>query len=92
MPDDKLTEDEQQQVIERTRGFLNKTPSFRLSEEDKGFINTNMPKFHVDYTGRKYGHASLIWSISPTFSIRVVYSGDILEKNCLPRVTISRFK
>ncbi len=92
LPADKLTDAEVCQVVEKARAFLTLAENLRLSEEDKAFINANMPKFHVDYTGRKCGHASLIWSISPSFSIRVVYSGDILDKKCIPKVTVSRFK
>lgn len=92
LPKDELTEAEKMQVISRARKFIIQVNHFNISPDDKIFVKANMPKFYVKYTGYKRGAAKMVWRINPSYSIRIICNGDLLDKSCPTRMSISRFQ
>lgn len=89
---DKLTEAESQIVLARARKYIQMVNHLRIGKEEKSFVQENLPKCHIEYSGYKQGTAKMIWKINPSYSIKVTSKGDLLDKNCPTRMTISRFK
>ena len=92
LPGDELNEAERLTVIERARQYLLHAENLKLSEEDRETIKSSIPKFHVEYTSRKAGIASIIWTINPSYSVRVTCSGKLLDPACPIQVRVSRFQ
>ena len=89
---DKLSKAEYQQILNRARKFISMIKHLPISEEDKLFVQEHLPKVHIRYTGYKQGIAKMVWKINPSYSIRIISKGDLLDKNCPTRLTVSRFK
>lgn len=87
-----LSESEKKQVIERARKFIITVNHLGISVDDKVFVEANQPKFFVIYNGYKSGTAKMVWRINPSYSIRIIFKGDLMDKSIPPRMTISRFK
>ena len=91
LPGDELSESEKMQVIDRAREFISDSKA-NISNDDKIFVKSNMPKFHVTYVGYKRGVAKIFWRINPSYSIRIIYNGNLLDADCPARMSITRFK
>ena len=88
---DKLTEWEKQVVIDRARKFIILVNHLNISPEDKRFVKNNPPKLFVEYSGYKTGVAKMRWKLTPSYQIKITCDGDLLDKSCPIRMTLSRF-
>lgn len=89
---DKLTDSEYQQILARCRKYIQMVNHLHVSNEDKLFVQENPPKQYVEYTGHKQGTMKLLWKINPSYSIRIIINGDLLDEKCPTRMTVSRFQ
>ena len=90
----KLSPEEYQQLLRKARAFVAVAPKLKLtpiSNEDKRFIYTHEPKFHIEYYGYKSGVFKLIWTINPGYAVRIIGKGKFLDDSCKFRMTVSRF-
>jgi len=89
---DELTKTEYQQLLARARKYIQMVNHLRISKEDKLFVQENLPKSYIQYTGYKQGMSKMLWKINPSYSIRIINKGDLMDEKCLTRLTVSRFK
>ncbi len=103
---DKLTEEEYQQLLKKCRLFVMSAPHMKyrpLSKNDKIYIKTHLPKFNPRYFGHKSGtfkmswtrkqpqHGWSTWGESTAFSVRVYGKGEFLDPSCRLRMSVLKF-
>ena len=87
-----LSESETSELIERARLYITKAKKLNITPADKRFVQNKLPRVFIDYTGYKSGSAKMVWRINPSYSIRIIFTGDLTDKKGEIRLTVSRFK
>lgn len=87
-----LTDAEKSRLIEKGRKFVITVNHLGISSDDKIFVKTNTPKLSLQYNGYKSGTAKMVWKINPSYSIRVICKGDLLDTSCPIRLSVTRFE
>lgn len=88
---DKLTDWEKQELVDRARKFIVLINHLNISPEDKRFVKNNPPKVFIKYSGYKTGVARIRWKLNLSYLIKITCEGDLRDKACPIRMTISRF-
>jgi hypothetical protein len=85
-----LTQNEKSKLIEHARKFIYTVKLKNISKEDRLFVKNNKPKVHIQYSGKKQGEAKVFWKINETFALRIICTGDLLDKSVNTRLTVMK--
>ena len=85
-----LTKAEKSKLIEHARKFIYVVKLKNISKEDRQFVRDNKPKLNIQYTGSKQGVATVFWKINDTSALRVICTGDLLDKSVKTRLTVMK--
>ena len=85
-----LTKTEKRKLIEHARKFIYTVKLKNISKEDRQFVKENKPKVHIQYTGSKQGEAAIFWKINDTTALRIICTGDLLDKSVKTRLTVMK--
>jgi hypothetical protein len=85
---DRLTEKEQEDLINFARFFLTRGNKFATSDQ-KTYINFTKPEFTILYTGPKQGKATMSWKLK-TKTIRAIASGKLLSDDMRWQVKVAK--
>ena len=85
-----LTKAEKNKLIEHARKFIYVVKLKNISKEDREFVKNHKPKVYIQYTGSKQGVATVFWKINETSALRIICTGDLLDKSVKTRLTVMK--